>query len=525
MRYQKVEAALLYCRVSTKKQELSGDGNGSQEHRCRKYAEEIGVPVEAVFFDSKSGFHNFLTRPGMVAVLKHLKANRAKRYVVIFDDLKRFLRRARFYWELRDKLDDYHAVVASPNFKFDDSPEGRHHETITVAGGELEREQLRRQAIQKMIARVERGYAVTNAPIGYRYKEVKRNGHMLFPDEPLASIAREALEGYASRRFEIPAEVQRFLESHPQWPRNRSGKRANRVNETRVVGMLKHPMYAGLVSAPYWGISLRKGQHEPLISVETHHKILERLKGDKRAPARKDISADFALRGFVHCTCGSPLTASWSKGRSAEYPYYLCHNRACDAYGKSIKRDVLEGEFEALLKTLEPSPSLFRLATAMFESRWEALRADSGKHLDLLRAQFADTERQISTLLDRIVQAKTQAVADALEERVVLLTSEKLELAERIEKSGKPLRSFDQSLRTALEFLANPWKLWSSGRLDCKRTVLKLAFSGNLQYARNQGFRTAALALPFKALAEFPSTREWMVGATGIEPVTPTMST
>lgn len=520
MNHQNVDAALLYVRVSSPRQEADGDGSGSQEHLCRRHAAKLGVPVEAVFYDSKSGFHNFMTRPGMVGVLKHLKSNRRKRYVVIFDDLKRLARRTRFYWELRDTFDEYGAVVASPNFRFDNTPHGRHHETITVSHGELEREENRIQVIQKMTSRVERGYAVTRAPIGYLYEKVKGQGSRLILHKTFAPIVREALEGYASRRFEIQAEVQRFLESQPEWPRNRSGKRTDRVNETRVTAMLRNPVYAGLISAPYWGVDLRKGLHEPLIDVETHNRIIARLDGDKRAPARRDLSKDFPLRGFVTCgCCGSPLTASWSRGsKGGLYPYYLCPKRGCDVYGKSIQRAKIEGEFEALLKTLTPSADLFQIAFATFKRAWEMRRESSASRVQALRAQLTDTEGQIEMLLDRIVEAKTQLVAHALEERVEKLTKDKLILAEKIASGGQPLKSFDQSLRTALTFLSNPWKLWSFDRIECKRTVLKLAFADSLEYGRNEGFRTPNLALPFKALADFSGLKSGMVGAEGIEP-------
>jgi len=39
-------------------------------------------------------------------------------------------------------------------------------------------------------------------------------------DEPNASIVQEALEGYASGRFESQAEIKRFLESQPLFPKD-----------------------------------------------------------------------------------------------------------------------------------------------------------------------------------------------------------------------------------------------------------------------------------------------------------------
>lgn len=84
-------------------------------------------------------------------------------------------------------------------------------------------------------------------------------------------------------------------------------------------------LYAGYIEHEPWGVSLRKGTHEPLVSMETHRKILERMEDGARAPQRKDLQLDFPLRGFVACgDCGSPLTSCWSKGRVSYHPYYLC---------------------------------------------------------------------------------------------------------------------------------------------------------------------------------------------------------
>ena len=65
----------------------------------------------------------------------------------------------------------------------------------------------------------------------------------------------------------------------------------------------------------------------------------------------------------------------------------------------------------------------------------------------------------------------------------------------------RPKASFDDTLRTALAFLANPWSLWASGNLEARRAVLKLAFRGRLEYVRNEGLRTPNLTLPLKVLA------------------------
>src|SRR5690606_12297548 len=108
------------------------------------------------------------------------------------------------------------------------------------------------------------------------------------------------------------------------------------------------------------------------ISLETFEKIQARLKGTAKALARKDINADFPLRGFILCgDCNRPLTACWSQGKKEKYPYYLCATKGCASYRKSIKREVLEGEFEAVLRDLQPTESIFRVVKAMFKDAWD----------------------------------------------------------------------------------------------------------------------------------------------------------
>lgn len=74
----------------------------------------------------------------------------------------------------------------------------------------------------------------------------------------------------------------------------------------------------------------------------------------------------------------------------------------------------------------------------------------------------------------------------------------------------RPAASFDKTLRTALDFLANPWKLWKSERLEDKQTVLKLAFADRLRYTRENGFRTADLSMPFSLLTQVSGAKSLM---------------
>jgi site-specific DNA recombinase len=59
-----------------------------------------------------------------------------------------------------------------------------------------------------MKARVESGFWVFRAPIGYRYVSAQSGGgKVLVPDEQIAPIVRQALEGFATGPFASQAEV------------------------------------------------------------------------------------------------------------------------------------------------------------------------------------------------------------------------------------------------------------------------------------------------------------------------------
>ncbi|MEO0995513.1 MAG: recombinase family protein, partial [Pseudomonadota bacterium] len=243
-----VQKAVIYSRVSTKKQSAEGSGLESQEHRCRQYAEARGYEVEAVFPDDVSGAGDFMKRPGMVALLAYLEARSETDFVIIFDDLKRFSRDIEFHKKLRRTLEVHGARPECLNFRFEDTPEGKFLETLVAAQGELERDQNRRQVIQKMSARIEQGYAIiSRPPAGYRYEKSREHSKILVRDEPVASIVQEALESYASGRFQTQAEVKRFLDAQPDFPKSRSGA----VTFERVKEILVQPLYAGYVEAPY----------------------------------------------------------------------------------------------------------------------------------------------------------------------------------------------------------------------------------------------------------------------------------
>jgi site-specific DNA recombinase len=512
--------AVTYCRVSSQKQVTKGDGLGSQETRCSEYAKYKGYKIVEVFRDEGvSG--GLIERAGMQAMLTYIKKHSKQRaIVVIIDDISRLARGLDAHIQLRNAINTAGGRLESPSIEFGEDSDSILVENLLASVSQHARQKNAEQVVHRMRARIMNGYWCFRPIIGYKYKRVRNHGQMLVRDEPIASIITEALEGFAAGRFATPTEMRRFLEAQPAYPKDKTGK----VHSERVYELCRRSLYAGYIEVPKWGISLLQGKHEPFISFETWQKIQVRIKEKAKAPARKDISEDFPLRGIVSCACcNHPMTSAWSQGRSRKYAYYFCQNKACKLNRKSIKRDLIESKFDTFLKKLSPAPSLFKISHAMLSDLWEHQESRSQEQIEASKIELANIDSKRDKLVDKIVETDNQTLISAYETKINKLEETRVALSEKIEKCGRPVESFDQTYRTAMQFLLNPYKLWESGDIEDKRLVLRLTFSDYLPYDLNKGYRTAKMTLPFSMLANISKGKKDMVEPDGIEPTTSCM--
>ena len=510
---------ILYLRVSSKAQVKRGHGLQSQETRLREYAKFKGYNVVDTFADDLTG--KVAGRPGIKDLLLLLQKNKGKkRFVILIDDITRFARSVRTHEDLRDAILEAGGILESPSVEFGHNADSRMIEYVLATMSQHQREKNAEQTVSRMRARLQNGYWCFQPPIGYKHETVEGHGKLLIRHEPIASIITEALEKFACGFFETQVEVKRFFESQPDFPKDLPN---GLIRQQKVADILKRPVYAGMVEAPSWGVNLREGKHEGLISFATFEKIQQRLEQGARAPARKDINKDFPLRGAVQCgDCGKPLTACWSKSKTGKkHPYYMCFNKSCESYRKSIKRDQIEGEFAALLKEMQPTETMFILVRDMFAHAWDQQLGHAKSLMASARQEIAQVESQIEKLLDSVVSATSPTVITAFEKRIEKLERQKLVMDEKLQNQGKPEHPFQEMFELAMQFFASPYKIWASGDFEYKRMVLKLAFSERLYYRRKEGFRTPKTTLPFKVLIGISASQRQMAPPRGFEPLLP----
>ncbi len=509
---------IIYCRVSDPKQIKDGHGLESQETRCTEFLGYRKVPVVRVFKEEGvSG--SLIDRPAMREMLaflrQHKRANPKTKIIVVIDDISRLARDLRAHIDLRVSIQDAGGILQSPSIEFGQDSDSQLVENMLASVSQHHRQKNAEQVKNRMRSRMLNGYWVLCAPRGYKVEKRGNHGKMLVPDEPLASIIREGLEGFAVDRFSTPVEVQAFFESQPCFPKDKRG----RVHLQRVLDILNRQLYTGHYEYAEWNIPLMQGKHEALISFETFKKIQDKLHQRAKVPARKDISLDFPLRGFVTCDCCDvPMKSCWAHGRNGKYPYYLCQTQGCEQYGKSVRKEKVEGEFEALLQSLIPNPQVVHLLEKCVLDDYEKRIKDSGTYREELLNQKRLVERKVDQFLDRVATADSAILVTSYERQIKLLEEQRIVLDDKIKNCGRVDDNFEELARTTFQFLANPHKYWLNGDLMGKRRLLKATFTHPLAYNRNRGYRTAAISLPFSVLREFSEGDSEVVPLVGLEP-------
>ena len=508
------QQAVIYCRVSDPKQVKEGHGLTSQETRCREFAKYRNHEVIEVFQEEGiSG--GLIDRPAMKRMMAFLRQRKKEPVVVIIDDISRLARDLKAHIELRMAIQEAGGILQSPSIEFGQDSDSQLVENMLASVSQHHRQKNAEQVKNRMRSRMLNGYWVLCAPRGYKVEKRGAHGKMLVRDEPLASIIKEGLEGFAEERFGTPVEVQVFFESQPCFPKDKRGK----VHLQRVLDILNRQLYTGYYEYPEWDVKLMKGKHEPLISFEAFQKIQDKLHERAKVPSRKDISLDFPLRGFILCECcDAPMTACWAHGRSGKYAYYHCRTRGCEQYGKSIKKEDMEGEFEQLLKDLTPTPQVINCMQEIIDRLYDKKAEHFKDYLGDLKNQVVLIDRKVEQFVERILAAGNQTLITTYERQVDQLEKQRIMIQEKIQKCGTLDVGMKESVRTGFQFLENPHKYWVSRGLEGKRLVLKATFSRPLGYHRQRGFRTAALSLPFSVLREFAEGDSEVVPPAGIEP-------
>lgn len=118
---RRILGAIIYCRVSTDKQD--GESLEYQEEKCRKYAELHGIEVVIVLKEAKSGFIHYSHREQLTLARQMIRDGLAD--MIIVWDLRRFSRNFVHSAMIFEEIESVNAQIVSVSENIDNSLTGK----------------------------------------------------------------------------------------------------------------------------------------------------------------------------------------------------------------------------------------------------------------------------------------------------------------------------------------------------------------------------------------------------------------
>lgn len=338
--------AVIYLRVSTEEQ-VDNFSLGTQEEICNKEANKKGYVITRVFREEGKSAKSITGRPALIQLLEFCRKKKNKIQGLFVYRLDRISRQTSDYLAIRKRLADSGTTIFSATEPTGDSPTEKLIETILAGFAQLDNDIRGERARNGLRARFLSGLALNRPPLGYILKAGRAEKDLQTWDKMIEAWNLMAT-GTKSLR-----EIAQIMNS---WGIQANyNKKKYIIREQNAQRIFRSKFYMGIITSSRYPEEI-KGLHEPMINESLFYKVQSILDGRNvnKIPLAKRSSdnCDFPLKRIIRChLCGSGLTAAWSKGRSARYPYYRC-SKSC--IGKSIKVEDLETSVQTLLKKVTP---------------------------------------------------------------------------------------------------------------------------------------------------------------------------
>ena len=504
-----VTRVCLYTRISTDEENQPTSLHSQRERLEAFCTAQEGWRIVAHEEDRATGTK--LDRPGLRAALDLARTGSIDLLLVYRVD--RLSRKVRQLAQLAEELDTYEVVLRSATEPFDTgSAAGRMMLQMLAVFAEFEHATIVDRVTAGIERRAKEGrWPTGRLPFGYRRDEQKH----VVPDQRTAPVVKRIFDLYTRGRLGTAA-IARTLAAE-QAPAPPAG-----WQPAVVQLILDNEAYLGRV---IWRQQSLPGLHEPLIDDVTFHRArrLLRERGEDMA-LRRSNPGDYLLTGLIRCgRCRRAYVGMSARGNGGTYHYYACTGRqklgraGCD--GERIPRDKLEAAVLAQLATLYRDGALIRTALEEAAAKQQAGRPA----LEERRRALAEEIRRGERALDRYYQAfeggdldsdRFQTRVSALEARLDTLREQDAELVQQLAPEATSATDTadleavaDQLERTIAE--ADPKQA---------KALLRLLIKDLRVNGRAEILPTYRILTP--EVCALPSS----VGGTGLEPVTPSLS-
>ncbi len=353
--------AVIYLRVSTLGQvNTNRDAEGfsipAQREACLRKIEDLGAVFVDEYIDAGESARS-ADRPQLQALLERLARERDIDFVVVHK-VDRLARNRVDDVEINLAIKRAGARLVSVTESIDETPSGMLLHGIMSTIAEFYSRNLATEIIKGMEQKVKKGGMHGRAPIGYINVQTfdgqsSKPVRTIQVDPDRASLVTWAFEAYATGDYTLRQLTEALTEKGLKTRPTRH-KPAAPLYIQNVHAMLQNRVYVGLVQ---WRGTEYRGQHEPLVSVETFATVQAILQSRSQTREKPSKHVHY-LRGSLYCKrCGSKMGFVHAHGRSGIYDYFFCWSRhkhlGCDL--PYVPADIIEAQVESSYDSLQLS--------------------------------------------------------------------------------------------------------------------------------------------------------------------------
>ena len=483
--------AVIYCRVSTDKQEQDGESLDYQEDKCRRYAELHDLDVVAVLKEAKSGFIHYSLREKLTLARQLVRDGMADMIIVF--DLRRFSRNFVHSAMIFEEIESNGGEIVSVSENIDNSLTGKLIRSILAWSAESERHKIVEYANRRWQTRVEVGLPVGTgrSPYGWDWKDKEKTGYVINQEQAAVRMSifhmfveldmslRAITHKLTEDRILTPTYAKQFQDTPPQDVEIKIEDCLWRYTTVRELLMDLENIGILVVCKAKQTIGpdgKRKTEVHPhrreipggipaIIDPAIYERAQDKLKTNKADKSHLPLNKeDYLLRGHIYCaTCRCSMKPRTQKkgrltqnGTDKSYPFYRCTNTqnkygACPSLTNirtSPLDDIVWQECCVLFKRIEVLQAA--LETEMAAAISALLEDTTGQaQIQKIEAtiQLAKTERE--------KYAQGTYMHDLISQDI---TKQEAELARYKEEMGsskieKVIGTYQQRIMDFLEFL------------------------------------------------------------------------
>jgi site-specific DNA recombinase len=342
----KCKRAVIYCRVSTDKQEVDGESLEYQEEKGRRYAELHNMTVVAVLKEAKSGFIHYTLRQQLTIARQLIRDGLAD--VIIVWDLRRFSRNFVHSAMIFEEIESNGGEIVSVSENIDNSLTGKLIRSILAWSAESEREKIVEYANRRWQTRHELGLPVGTGyrPYGWEWADEAKTYYVIHPEE--AAVRFSIFHMFVELDMSLRSIAHKLTEDGiptPTLSRFPNSDHGQLWTHSTLYDFLKDPANIGtLVICKRRKVldgqgKIHKVSHPEtkiipdaipaIIPLELYERAQRKLASNQveQSHPPKDPTKHL-LRGHIRCaTCGYRMSMRMMRRRGHSYPYYYCANR------------------------------------------------------------------------------------------------------------------------------------------------------------------------------------------------------